>query len=94
MCGTGLLGGTAYLVDGARRQGRRTPARFLICESCYERGCPDPETGLTRAVSTRQTQSIEWWDLVGRGAALPPQACIAGCGLVVVRGAEKAMRGG
>ncbi|MBK3584721.1 hypothetical protein JHN49_13660 [Streptomyces sp. MBT57] len=25
--------------------------------------------------------------------ALPPQACIAGCGLVVVRGAEKAMRG-
>ncbi|BAG16963.1 hypothetical protein SGR_134 [Streptomyces griseus subsp. griseus NBRC 13350] len=93
MCGTGLLGGTAYLVDGARRQGRRTPTRFLICGSCYDRGCPDPETGLTRAVSTRQTQSIEWRELAGRGPALPPQACVAGCGLVVVRGAEKTMRG-
>lgn len=92
MCETGLLG-TAYLVDGARRQGRRAPTRFLICQSCYERGCPDPETGLTRALSSRQTQSVEWRGLAGRGTALPPQACIASCGLVVVRGAEKAMRG-
>ncbi|MFD8823867.1 hypothetical protein ACFV1C_16085 [Streptomyces sp. NPDC059605] len=94
MCTAGLLGGTAYLVDGARRQGRRSRAlRFLICEACYERGCPDPETGLTREVSARRTKRAEWWSLAGRGEALPPQECVAGCGLVVVRGAETLMKG-
>ena len=94
MCGAGLLGGTAYLVDGNRREGRRWRfARFLICEGCYERGRPDPDTGRTRAASARRTESVEWWELAGRGAALPPQHCVAGCGLVVVRGAEALLRG-
>ena len=94
MCGTALLGGTAYLVDGVRRLGRRREfTRFLICESCYEQGRPDPDTGLTRAASVRRSESAEWWGLAGRGAALPPQECVAGCGLVVVRGAEVLMRG-
>ncbi|MFJ1744584.1 hypothetical protein ACIOG4_38855 [Streptomyces microflavus] len=94
MCTNGLLGGTAYVVDGSRRRGRRRrPARFLVCKPCYERGAPDPETGLTRAASTRQTAAAQWWDLAGRGPALPPQPCIAGCGLTVVRGAEPLMLG-
>lgn len=94
MCTTGLLGGTAYVVDGSRRRGRRwKPTHLLVCEACYERGAPDPETGLTRPASTRRTTTAEWWDLAGRGAPLPPQACIAGCGLTVVRGSEVLMRG-
>ncbi|MFI7087744.1 hypothetical protein ACIBUR_29625 [Streptomyces anulatus] len=94
MCATGLLGSTAYLVNGARRRGRRRkPARLLICEPCHRRGAPDPDTGRTRAASTRQTATVEWWGLAGRGTPLPPQACIAGCGLTVIRGAEPLMRG-
>lgn len=94
MCATGLLGGTAYVVDGSWRRGRRRkPARFLVCEACYERGAPDPATSLTLPASTRRTATVEWWDLAGRGTPLPPQDCIAGCGLTVVRGAEPLMRG-
>ncbi|MFJ2437865.1 hypothetical protein ACIOWM_32075 [Streptomyces anulatus] len=97
LCATGLRGGTAYLVDGVRRGRRRRGAarftRLLICGTCYERGRPDPDTGLTRAVSARRTETAEWWGLAGRGPALPPQLCLAGCGLTVVRGAEALMRG-
>ncbi|NEC02053.1 hypothetical protein [Streptomyces anulatus] len=97
MCATELRGGTAYLVDGVRLGRRRRGAarftRLLICETCYKRGSPDPDTGLTRAVSARRTKTAEWWGLAGRGPALPPQACLAGCGLTVVRGAEVLMRG-
>ncbi|MGX1952670.1 hypothetical protein ACWIGY_20525 [Streptomyces anulatus] len=97
MCATGLRGGTAYLVDGVRhgrrRRGTTRFTRLLICETCYERGSPDPHTGLTRAVSARRTKTAEWWGLAGRGPALPPQPCLAGCGLTVVRGAEVLMRG-
>ncbi|KOT71122.1 hypothetical protein ADK47_32620 [Streptomyces rimosus subsp. rimosus] len=94
MCGADLLRGTAYLVDGVWRRGRRQRFdRFLICQTCYELGRPDPATGRTRAASARRTESVEWWGLAGRGAALPPQACVAGCGLVVVRGAEALIRG-
>ncbi|MEV7660131.1 hypothetical protein AB0O39_39045 [Streptomyces anulatus] len=97
MCAAGLRGGTAYLVDGVRRGRRRRGTtrftRLLICETCYERGSPDPDTGLTRAVSARRTKTAEWWALAGRGPALPPQLCLAGCGLTVVRGAEVLMRG-
>ncbi|MFJ2080878.1 hypothetical protein ACIOGW_37580 [Streptomyces anulatus] len=96
LCATGLRGGTAYLVDGVRHGRRRGTTRFtrlLICETCYERGRPDPDTGLTRAVSARRTKTAEWWGLAGRGPALPPQLCLAGCGLTVVRGAEVLMRG-
>ncbi|MFJ9891611.1 hypothetical protein ACIQRW_38000 [Streptomyces sp. NPDC091287] len=97
MCTTDLRGGTAYLVDGARLGGRRRGTtrftRLLICDACYERGRPDADTGRTRAGSARRTETTEWWGLAGRGAALPPQACIAGCGLAVVRGAGRLMRG-
>ncbi|MFH9201773.1 hypothetical protein ACH4KO_37685 [Streptomyces anulatus] len=96
MCATELRGGTAYLVDGVRHGSRRGTTRFtrlLICDACYERGRPDPDTGLTRAASARRTGTVEWWGLAGRGTVLPPQACAAGCGLVVVRGAEVLMRG-
>ncbi|WP_405191609.1 hypothetical protein OG473_38355 [Streptomyces anulatus] len=97
LCATGLRGGTAYLVDGVRRGRRRRGttrfARLLICGTCYERGRPDPDTGRTRAVSARRTETAEWWGLAGRGPALPPELCLAGCGLTVVRGAEVLMRG-
>ncbi|MFB7482682.1 hypothetical protein ACFUEM_30750 [Streptomyces anulatus] len=97
MCATGLQGGTAYLVDGVRhgrrRRGTTRFTRLLICETCYERGSPDPHTGRTRPASTRRTKTAEWWGLAGRGPALPPQPCLAGCGLTVVRGAEVLMRG-
>lgn len=93
MCAADLLGGTAYLVDGVRRGRRPKFARFLICGACYERGLPDPDAGRTRAVSARRTETAEWWGLAGRGEALPPQACVAGCGLIVVRGAEALMQG-
>ncbi|MGC5530412.1 hypothetical protein [Streptomyces sp. SR-10] len=97
MCATGLRGGTAYLVDGVRHGRRRRGTirftRLLICETCYERGCPDPDAGRTRAVSARRTKTAEWWGLAGRGPALPTQLCFAGCGLTVVRGAEALMRG-
>ncbi|MFE3152229.1 hypothetical protein ACFXJ6_37230 [Streptomyces sp. NPDC059218] len=93
MCPTDLLGGTVYLVDGVRRGRRTKSARFLICGACYERGRPDPDTGRTRAASVRRTEAVEWWGLAGRGKALPPQVCVAGCGLVVVRGAKALMQG-
>ncbi|CAM5704734.1 Protein-glutamate methylesterase/protein-glutamine glutaminase [Streptomyces californicus] len=64
----GLLGRPAYLVDGARRQGRGALMRLLICESCYDRGCPDSDTGLTSAVPMRRMQNMEWRGLAGRGA--------------------------
>ncbi|MEU2578686.1 hypothetical protein ACIP3B_35950 [Streptomyces anulatus] len=96
MCATDLRGGTAYLVDGIwlgrRRRGTTRFTRLLICDACYERGRPDPHTGRTRAASARRTGTVEWWGLAGRGTVLPPQACAAGCGLVVVRGAEVLMR--
>lgn len=82
-----------------RRRPARSPpgatrfTRLLICDACYERGRPDPDTGLTRAASARRTGTVEWWGLAGRGTVLPPQACGAGCGLTVVRGAEVLMRG-
>ncbi|MFD7383863.1 hypothetical protein [Streptomyces anulatus] len=37
--------------------------RLLICEICYEKGCPDPDTGLIRAASARRTGTVEWWAL-------------------------------
>ncbi|WP_097967606.1 hypothetical protein [Streptomyces sp. or20] len=97
LCATDLRGGTAYLVDGVRLGRRRRGAarftRLLICDPCYERGSPDPHMGRTRAASARRTKTAEWWGLAGRGPALPPQPCLAGCGLTVVRGAEALMRG-
>ncbi|MEU3703617.1 hypothetical protein AB0E82_15145 [Streptomyces anulatus] len=96
-CATDLRGGPAYLVDGVRhgrrRRGTTRFTRLLICDACYERGRADPHTGRTRAASARRTKTAEWWGLAGRGPALPPQLCLAGCGLTVVRGAEALMRG-
>ncbi|GAA2425530.1 hypothetical protein GCM10010433_26880 [Streptomyces pulveraceus] len=94
MCPAGLEGGaTAYLVSGARRRGRRMEAaRLLVCEACYERGLPDPHTGRIAPLSARRTDGVEWWGLAGHGPALPPGACAAGCGLVVVRRAEALMK--
>ncbi|MGW4362523.1 helix-turn-helix domain-containing protein [Streptomyces californicus] len=80
----GLLGRPAYLVDGARRQGRGALMRLLICESCYDRGCPDSDTGLTSAVPMRQMQNMEWRGLAGRGAdqrtSCPVSVCVSPTG--------------
>ncbi|WP_223872401.1 helix-turn-helix domain-containing protein [Streptomyces sp. SP18CM02] len=80
----GLLGRPAYLVDGARRQGRGALMRLLICESCYDRGCPDSDTGLTSAVPMRRMQNMEWRGLAGRGAdqrtSCPVSVCVSPTG--------------
>lgn len=61
ICGTDLLGGTAYLADGIRRGRGPGLARLLIRKACCERGCPDPRTGLTRTASVGRTGSAGWW---------------------------------
>lgn len=93
MCADDLSGGPAYLVGGTARHGRRWVAsHLLICGRCYNKGCPDPVTGLSRPSATRQTKTARWMELTGRGAVLPPTPCVA-CGLVVVRRAEKLLKG-
>lgn len=92
MCAADLSGGPAYLVFGSLRHGRRRDfARFLICEPCYVKGAPDP-SGLSRPDDARRTKNAWWVDLVGRGAVLPSGPCVA-CGLVVVRRAERLLKG-
>ncbi|MFE7302749.1 hypothetical protein [Streptomyces sp. NPDC057579] len=93
MCAVDLSRGTAYLVAGAVKRGRRAVCgTFLICKDCYLKGTPAPVTGRTRSQATRQTSRAWWIGLVGRGAVLAAEPCLA-CGLVVVRRAEKLLRG-
>lgn len=89
MCAAHLSGSQAHLVVGHTLRGRRWGlGRFLICERCYLK----PTTGLSRGDDTRRTKSAWWVGLAGRGEVLPPTPCVA-CGLVVVRRAEKLMKG-
>jgi hypothetical protein len=86
-------GGPAYVVAGVVRRGWRwVGGRFPICGGCYGRGGPDPVTGLSRPGAARRSAAARWTELVGRGEVLEPAPC-AGCGLVVVRRAEKLLAG-
>ncbi len=94
MCAGSLTAqGPAHLVTGTtKKNDRRFHGTFLICAACYAKGAPDPVTGLTRPAADRRTGKAEWLDLAGRGSILPPDPCIA-CGLVVVRRAERLLKG-
>lgn len=91
MCESPLTG-PGYLVDGATKHGRKWwRAQLLICEACYTRGGPDPETGLTRAASLREAPRRRWSYLVGRGEQMPPAPCAA-CGQMVVRASDPLLK--
>jgi hypothetical protein len=91
MCESPLTG-PGYLVDGATKYGRKWwRAQLLICEACYTRGGPDPETGLTRAASLREAPRRRWSYLVGRGEQMSPAPCAA-CGQMVVRASDPLLK--
>lgn len=86
------LDGPGYLVDGAQKYRRQWwPALLLICEPCYTRGGPDPETGLTRPGHLREAPRCRWSRLVGRGEQMPPAPCAA-CGQAVVRASDPLLK--
>lgn len=86
------IDGPLYLVTGTQRHGRRwSGGQFGICTGCYTTGGPDPETGLTKLASLRETKDFHWQDLVGRGKPLPAAEC-AGCGRLVVRAADPLLK--
>lgn len=86
------LTGPGYLVDGAQKHRRQWgQALLLICEPCYARGGPDPETGLTRSTSLRATARCRWHRLVGRGEQMAPTPCAA-CGQMVVRASDSLLK--
>ena len=91
MC-THPISGPAYLVDGARKYGRSwTPIYLAICGPCYTRGGPDPDTGLSRAASLRETTRVRWSSLAGRGEQMAPAPC-ASCGRLVIRGGDPLLK--
>jgi len=91
MCSEPITG-PAYLVDGARKYGRRwTAARLTICSPCYARGGPDPDTGLSRPDTLRTSPRCRWFTLAGRGELLPPIPCTV-CGRMVVRNGDPLLK--
>jgi hypothetical protein len=91
MC-SGAIDGPGYLVDGARKHGRRwSGAQLLICGPCYHRGAPDPDTGIFPPPATREGKRVYWRQLVGRGELLPPTPCAA-CGREVVRNGDPLLK--
>lgn len=91
MCET-TLDSPGYLVDGATKYGRKWwRAQLLICQPCYTRGGPDPETGFTRSPALREAPRYRWSYLVGRGKPMAPAPCAA-CGQMVVRASDPLLK--
>lgn len=87
-----------YLVSGWRPGRTLHPVRHAhICGACYAAGAPDPETGLTRATSTRTSTSLIWDVLAGAtdiqaAAGIARTAECTGCGRRYVCGVQRPRR--